>query len=102
MASLKQHSLFGGTAPARAYHASTPAAGYIAPPGTGPAGETCGTCTHCRVRANRNGRHFYKCGLAVHAWTAGRGSDVLVKSPACARWQAGQPSPTTIRTFRHD
>ena len=102
MAAPRQHGLFGGAVPARAYTDTTPPAGYVAPPGTGPAGETCGSCAHCRYRKNRRGRHFYKCALAVAAWTGGRGSDVLLKSPACRRWQAGTPSPTTIWNASHD
>lgn len=94
-----QGSIFGTAEPARPIpnrHTVTPA-GYAARPGSGPEGETCGTCQHCRAKGNRAGsRTFYKCGLMVRAWTCGRGSDVLLKSPACARWSAGKPRVTGI------
>lgn len=65
--------------------------GHAAPPGSGPAGETCGSCAH-RVRARiRSGRVFQKCGLMRHAWTHGPGSDIKAGSPACSRWEAEKP-----------
>ena len=36
--------------------------GYAAQPGTGPAGETCRSCTHC-VAKGWSERVFYKCAL---------------------------------------
>ncbi|UGA46629.1 hypothetical protein HU230_0011545 [Bradyrhizobium quebecense] len=57
--------------------------GYIQRPGTGPAGETCGTCEHIT-----KSRHFAKCELSRGRWTRGRGTDILVKAPACRRWEA--------------
>ena len=64
-------------------------AGYAEHPGTGPDGETCKSCRHlaCRELAKR----YYKCDLMRHAWTSGRGTDVLLRSPACSRW-AGKRS----------
>ncbi len=57
--------------------------GYIYHPGTGPEGETCGSCRHiCK------GRRWHKCALNKARWTRSRGSDVLVKSPACKYWEA--------------
>lgn len=54
--------------------------GYAAPPGTGPPGETCGSCEHlARVR------RFTKCDL--RAWTHTRRTDVLVRAAACQRWE---------------
>ena len=70
--------------------------GYAARPGTGPQGETCGTCTHCRLRAATAGR-YYKCALLLGRWTSGRTTDVLFRSPACSRWQSGTPRVTTLR-----
>jgi hypothetical protein len=61
--------------------------GYAALPGTGPDGETCGSCAHVA--------HFdrwAKCRLVRGRWTGGRGSDVKVRSPACRRWEA-PPAP---------
>lgn len=61
--------------------------GYAAPPGTGPAGETCKTCKH-RVRLGvRSGRVFQKCGLNERNWTHGPGSDIRAKAPACKFWE---------------
>ena len=51
--------------------------GYYQPPGTGPEGETCGSCKHIA-----RGRHWAKCELSRRAWTRSRGADVLVKAPA--------------------
>lgn len=99
-----QASLFGGIEPARHYSAprqiSPKPAGYAAPPGTGPAGETCGSCVNCRVRTGAV-RRFYKCALMVSAWTHVRDSDVLLKSPACRRWSAGAPTETHIDHLRN-
>lgn len=58
-----------------------PTQGYAASPGTGPAGETCGSCAHC-VRRKR----YYKCGLNQASWTASRATDILKHAPACVRW----------------
>jgi len=55
------------------------AKGYAALPGTGPAGETCGSCDHLY-------RHRLKCELMKSYWTGGHCSDVLGRSPACKRW----------------
>jgi hypothetical protein len=61
--------------------------GYAAPPGTGPEGETCGSCEHC-VRG-REGR-YRKCELNRARWTHGPGSDILARSLACSKWTAAQ------------
>ncbi|SFL17524.1 hypothetical protein SAMN04488125_11051 [Methylorubrum salsuginis] len=64
----------------------TQAKGYAAQPGTGPAGETCGSCDHLvrKVMA----KVYRKCGLMRAHWTGGTGTDVLATSPACRNWQA--------------
>jgi hypothetical protein len=64
---------------------STPARGYVSPPGTGPEGETCKSCRH--VVRRTCSRVYYKCGLARSIWTRGRGSDILMGSPACEKWE---------------
>lgn len=93
-----QTMIFGGSEPARAQSTGrlyTPKPnGYAAQPGTGPEGETCGTCTHCRQRTAR-GKHYYKCGRMLAAWNRDRSTDVLLKSPACSRFDAGTPHATT-------
>lgn len=61
--------------------------GYARQPGGGPEGETCKTCEHrCRVGGGR--RAYSKCGLMRAAWTHGPGSDIKLKTPACALWKA--------------
>jgi hypothetical protein len=60
--------------------------GHAAPPGTGPDGETCGTCqAYTTVQGGR--RTFGKCYLARERWTGGSGSDIAKKHPACRMWE---------------
>ena len=63
--------------------------GYYAPPGTGPAGETCGTCEHHVIK--RMGKNYHKCDRAKAKWTGGGASDIRVRSPACSGWSADKP-----------
>jgi hypothetical protein len=63
-------------------------AGYGGIPGTGPAGETCGSCRH--HYRNRLAKTYHKCILARFKWTGGRASDILVRSPACSKWERGE------------
>lgn len=65
---------------------STPKKGYAWGPGTGPEGETCGSCEHS-VRVRGGVRKFSKCELMRARWTHGPGSDILLKSPACKKWE---------------
>ena len=59
-------------------------AGYAAPPGTGPEGETCASCRHYVRR--EFAKTYLKCGLNAAKWTGGRKTDVLARSPACRLW----------------
>ncbi len=101
----QQETLFGGTEPARNLsgpHYAAPG-GHAARPGTGPSGETCGSCGHCVFRSKQGSsktRNFYKCELMAQRWTYGRDSDVLKTSPACSRWVAGTPHETTVSRLR--
>lgn len=61
--------------------------GYAWTPGTGPDGETCGSCRH-RVRIPLSGKTVSKCGANRSAWTASRRTDILAGSPACKFWGA--------------
>ncbi len=61
-------------------------AGHAGIPGTGPKGETCGSCEHSVVK--RCSKRFLKCGLNSANWTSGRKSDVLHRDPACRKWVA--------------
>lgn len=54
-------------------------------PGTGPAGETCGTCAN--LIHKRMAKTYIKCGLTRAMWTGGAGTDVRAKDPACSKWE---------------
>ena len=58
--------------------------GNAAPIGSGPDGETCKTCKHAYF--HRGSKRYYKCDL-VRA-TGGPATDIRLKWPACARWEA--------------
>lgn len=60
-------------------------AGYAAPPGSGPAGETCGSCKH--LYRNQLAKTYLKCELMHASWTGGGKTDVRARSPACSRWE---------------
>lgn len=76
----------------RQLRGGTQAKGYAAMPGTGPVGETCGSCDHL-VR-KRLAKVYRKCGLMERHWTGGKGTDVLATAPACRNWQVSGPAPT--------
>jgi len=57
--------------------------GYAARPGSGPAGETCGTCAN----ACKSNGHFWKCLLLKHRWTNSYGTDIRLKTAACEFWK---------------
>jgi hypothetical protein len=91
-----QASIFGGEAPAKPFVRSPKAAGYAAQPGTGPEGETCGSCSWCRAKQMRSGRRFYKCGRMTRAWTHGRATDICLRSPACSDHVRGTPRQSGV------
>ena len=62
--------------------------GHAAPPGTGPAGETCKTCQHKRRTESGSGKVFYKCGLMEHGWSHSYGTDIRLRDAACRQWEA--------------
>lgn len=59
--------------------------GYADRPGTGPAGETCGSCAH--HVSKRMSKRYHKCGLTAACWTGGRRTDILVRAAACSKWE---------------
>lgn len=61
--------------------------GHAARPGSGPKGETCGSCEH-RVGVFGGRRTFSKCALRRAYWTHGRHSDISKKDAACSFWLA--------------
>ena len=65
--------------------------GYAWRPGTGPTGETCGSC--CQLYRKRLSKTYPKCLLMRAHWTGGKGSDVKIKSPACRNWEKRGDTP---------
>lgn len=66
--------------------------GHAAPPGTGPVGETCGSCWHLdRVQM---GKTYLKCGRMRAHWTGGEATDVRAGDAACHKWEAANGDPT--------
>lgn len=60
------------------------ARGYAAPPGTGPAGETCRSCIHAYLHHSSGSKNWYKCDLVKP--TRGAATDLRLKWAACSRW----------------
>jgi hypothetical protein len=60
--------------------------GHAWTPGTGPVGETCGSCQH--LARNRMAKTYLKCGKNKSRWTRGRASDVRARDLACKFWEA--------------
>jgi len=74
--------------------------GHAAKPGTGPSGETCGTCRHRVHTEIDSGKKYQKCMKIRANWTHGPGTDIKKKDKACACWTpipsippAAQPQP---------
>ena len=61
---------------------------HAAPPGTGPAGETCGTCRCLSVGRWPSGHSYRQCGLMFRTWTRGPGTMLRAKDRACKAWRA--------------
>lgn len=61
------------------------------PPGSGPPGQTCGTCAKLCVR--RYARNYYKCRVLMKHWSNGFGTDVKLKDQACMSWE---PATETV------
>lgn len=59
--------------------------GHAAPPGTGPTGETCGSCRH--LFRNRLAKTYLKCNLRRSTWTGGAATDVRARDPSCKCWE---------------
>ncbi|RIA44075.1 hypothetical protein DFR49_2312 [Hephaestia caeni] len=55
--------------------------GYPTLPGSGPAGETCGSCM--RLVRREFARTYFKCALTE---TGGAATDIKKSSPACSSW----------------
>jgi len=74
-----------GVKPTHGFGRCSGLAGMAGQPGTGPAGETCGSCKHLHL--NRLAKTYFKCGLMREHWTGGAGTDVKRKSAACQYWE---------------
>lgn len=72
--------------PVRGKHYVEPR-GYADKPGTGPAGETCKSCKHS-YRGGTGQRGFPKCELTRACHTSSRRTDILMRAPACSKWEA--------------
>ena len=58
--------------------------GYVSPPGTGPAGETCRTCRNARP-VDCNSRVWF-CDMVPDS-RADRGAEISLATKSCGRWQ---------------
>lgn len=56
-----------------------------APVGSGPHGETCGSC--CFLHRRKLGKVYLKCYRTIGVWTGGAATDVKAKWPACNQWR---------------
>lgn len=56
-----------------------------APIGSGPTGETCGSCVFCNAKGGVAGRYL-KCYQTDGAWDQGKATDIKAKWPACSEW----------------
>ncbi len=61
-------------------------------PGTGPVGETCGSCGH-RVLIHYHNKTYNKCGVLRGLWTHGPGTDLRRKDVACSHWVNKEARP---------
>jgi hypothetical protein len=62
---------------------------HAMPPGTGPEGETCGSCAN--LYRKQMAKTYLKCGLTRALWTGGGGTDVRARDPACSKWETKTP-----------
>ena len=67
------------------------------PPGSGPPGQTCGTCA--KLCARRYARTYYKCHVLMRYWTGGRGTDVRKKDAACLSWEPREDKVEVVSTL---
>lgn len=55
------------------------------PPGSGPPGQTCGTCIKCV--AKHYSKTYFKCHVLRKFWTSGPATDIRKKDRACLSWE---------------
>lgn len=56
-------------------------------PGTGPKGQTCGSCNHLVATGRSRRKTYYKCALTRGCWTHGPRTDIRVRWDACSKWE---------------
>jgi len=64
-----------------------PRRGHFALPGSGPAGETCGSCVLAERVAYAGGKRHLKCLKRRAAWTRTTATDIARADPACHGWE---------------
>jgi hypothetical protein len=72
----------------RAFSKGPRKTGHAALPGTGPAGETCGSCVY--LVHKKMAKAYLKCELRRATWTGGGGTDVRARDAACSKWLGGE------------
>ncbi len=75
----------GFTARAEARKAPRPDRAHPYPPGSGPRGQSCGTCA--KLMERRFSKTYFKCHVLMKTWTGGAGTDIRKKDPACLAWE---------------
>lgn len=67
------------------------------PPGSGPPGQTCGTCA--KLCERRLAKTYFKCHVLIKFWTAGPGTDIRKKDPACMAWEPRESSQIRAQDY---
>jgi hypothetical protein len=70
------------------------------PPGSGPPGQTCGTCA--KLCERRFSKTYFKCHVLMKFWTAGPGTDIRKKDPACLCWEPRIDKVELVSTLTRD
>jgi hypothetical protein len=71
------------------------------PPGSGPYGQTCGTCAKLCTR-HGSSKTYFKCHVLMKFWTAGPGTDIRKKDPACLCWEPRIDKVELVSTLTRD
>jgi hypothetical protein len=71
------------------------------PPGGGPYGQTCGTCAKLCTRRGSS-KTYFKCRVLMKFWTAGPGTDIRKKDPACICWEPRIDKVELVSTLTRD
>lgn len=75
--------------------------GWADKPGTGPQGETCGSCTYCEAFHFR--KRYHKCAARDgDHWKGGRATDIRPLDPACSKWAPSVNRANQQRAASHE